>query len=146
MEAAEIVKPDVVTKRRARDAKRKAESRKAKANRGWKASNFELPKDENAALEESKANKQTATVNDHIRMLIRVGILYSKYFGQSCNGEKNGGSKLKTEQVELILKSNLSVDQLAEQYGVRPGTIQSIRNNRSWRHLPRGPKQEKPQH
>jgi DNA-binding XRE family transcriptional regulator len=51
-------------------------------------------------------------------------------------GENNGQSKLSTFQVRAIrLTFGLSQEQLAIKFGVKRATIQSILNNKTWRHL-----------
>lgn len=49
-----------------------------------------------------------------------------------CGGEKNPNSKLKTSDVIKIRGSKLKGVFLAKKFNVDPGTISSIRNNKTW--------------
>jgi hypothetical protein len=50
-------------------------------------------------------------------------------------GEKNGSSKLTTDIVKTIRKSNKTQRELSKQYNVSEATISLIINNITWRHL-----------
>lgn len=58
--------------------------------------------------------------------------------GRQANtkGEKNGRCKLTEFDVQRIRVSTLSVADLAEVHGVSEWSIYSIKNRRSWKHVP----------
>lgn len=60
--------------------------------------------------------------------------------GRLQHGETNGHSKLKVDDVLSIIrlrKSGLTEPQIASQFGVSRGAINSILRNKTWKHIPR---------
>jgi hypothetical protein len=58
-----------------------------------------------------------------------------KRHGTEVNGERNGLSKLKDNDVREIRKSNKSHEELAKIYGVRASHISKIRKKKAWKHI-----------
>lgn len=51
-------------------------------------------------------------------------------------GSKNAKSKLTEAQAQRIKNREMTIREACEEFDVHPGTVISIRNGRSWRHLP----------
>lgn len=62
--------------------------------------------------------------------------MYSKGRGLNRKGERHCLSLLTDEQAMEIRTSSLSIDDLANKFGISPHTVRNIRNKNSWKHLP----------
>lgn len=56
-----------------------------------------------------------------------------------CHGETHGMHKLTAEQVQVILKGDLSSSELAERFGVSTDHVGAIRKGLAWKHLQGAP-------
>lgn len=52
--------------------------------------------------------------------------------GRQAKGTKNGRCKLSEEQVDEILKSNMSLSSIAKAYGISKGHAHRIKNGAAW--------------
>lgn len=83
-------------------------------------------------LNNSKENLEMVTMDKNLRHALETGL--NK--GSSLRGEEVKTSKLSEDEVRSIRKSNgISQRKLADKYGVSKGTIQSILERKSWKHV-----------
>jgi hypothetical protein len=58
--------------------------------------------------------------------------------GSTARGSENGRAKLnasKVRAIRLLLACDQTMPQIAEQFGVAPGTIEAVKTGRTWRHV-----------
>lgn len=67
--------------------------------------------------------------------------------GRDCPGEKNGNSRLKSEDVLAIFIAQGSQQSIAERFGISQFHVSRIKRGKKWRHLtlPLSPDPSKPQ-
>lgn len=59
----------------------------------------------------------------------------NKLYGKNIRGENCKNSKLREKDVISILKSDRTQRELAERYGVSKGTVQAIKERKTWKHI-----------
>lgn len=60
---------------------------------------------------------------------------HAKKLGLIANGESQGSSKLKSDNIKYILNTSVSAIELAKQFNVHFSTIYRIRQRQSWKHI-----------